>query len=319
MTIADIQEAASRITPLINQTPVLTYPSVDLSTGSTIFFKCENFQRSGSFKFRGACNAVFSLSRSEAANGVVTHSSGNHAAALALAAKERGIPAYIVMPNNASAVKRAAVESYGGQITSCGDSQREREEKAAELVDRTDGTLIHPSGNPRVVAGQGTASLELLAEVPDLDMVFTPVGGGGLLSGTAITVAETSPQTLVIGVEPENANDAFLSFKTGQLVLPNNPNTIADGLRTSLNDLTFPIILRHVTDIVTVSEEAIMKALRFAWDTMKIVIEPSSAVPLAAILENLVDVHEKRVGVVLSGGNVDLHRLQYIAYSEIRS
>lgn len=319
MTIADVQQAALLIGSQINPTPVFTYPSLDDSVGARVFFKCENFQRSGSFKFRGASNATLSLSEEEAQRGVVTHSSGNHAAGLALAAKERGIATYIVMPNNASAVKRAAVEDYGGHIILCEDSQQEREAKAAEVVARTGGTLIHPSGDPRVVAGQGTASLELLTEVPNLDLILAPVGGGGLLSGTAITTAGMAPKTKVMGIEPENANDAYLSFKTGTMVYPENPNTIADGLCTSLNDLTFPIILNHVTDIITVNEAAIIDALKYAWNMMKLVIEPSAAVPLAAVLGEQIDIKNKRIGIILSGGNVDLHRLHYIASSEALS
>jgi len=276
-----------------------------------LFFKCENFQKVGAFKIRGATNAVFILSNKEAMKGVATHSSGNHAAALALAARLRGIKAYVVMPNNAPQIKRAAVAGYGAEIILCQPTLKAREEGLAEVVDKTGATFIHPYNDYRVIAGQGTAALELCEEIPNLDIMMTPVGGGGLLSGTAITVSAISPKTQIIAAEPEKADDAYRSFHAGRIIPSVNPDTIADGLLTSLGSLTFPIIKHYVNDIVTVTEEAIVHAMRTIWERMKIIVEPSAAVPLGAILSKCISVSGKRIGIILSGGNVDLANLPW--------
>jgi len=310
-TLATIREAAERIRPYAHRTPVLTCESLDRAVGAKVFFKCENFQKVGAFKFRGACNAVFSLSEAEAARGVVAHSSGNHAQALALAARLRGIPAYLVMPANAPAVKKAGVTGYGGRITWCEPTLEARESTQGEVVARTGATVIHPYDDARIIAGQGTAALELLQELPDLDVILAPVGGGGLLSGTAIAATELSPKIRVIAGEPEGADDAFRSLAAGTLVPSLHPTTLADGLLTSLGTLTFPIIQERVEQIVTVSEPGIITALRYAWERMKIVIEPSAAVPLAVLWERKIDLTGLRVGVILSGGNIDLDALPW--------
>jgi len=309
--LAEIRAAAARISPFAHRTPVLTCRTLDAMAGATLFFKCENLQKAGAFKFRGACNAVMSLSDAEAAPGVATHSSGNHAGALALAARLRGIPATIVMPRTSRAVKKAAVEGYGARIVECEPTQAARESALAELVARTGATFIHPYNDPRVVAGAATAALELIEEVGDLDLVLAPVGGGGLISGTALTVAAIAPATRVIGAEPAGADDACRSLREGRIVPSVNPHTIADGLLTSLGTLTFAIIRAHVAEIITVSEAAIVAAMRHVWERMKILIEPSSAVPVAALLDGGVHLAGERVGVILSGGNVDLDRLPW--------
>jgi len=278
-----------------------------------LFFKCENFQKVGAFKFRGACNAVFSLSEDDASLGVATHSSGNHAAALALAAQVRGIEAFIVMPKNAPRVKKAAVAGYGGKIIFCEPTLEARETTLAKVIEDTGATFVHPYNDRRVIAGQGTAALELLEEVPTLDVIMAPVGGGGLLSGTALTVSELSPATRVIGAEPEGADDAYRSLQEGRIVASVDPKTVADGLLTSLGDLTFPIIKTHVHQIVTVSEEAIISGMRHVWERMKIVIEPSAAVPVGALVEKKIDLDGQRIGVILSGGNVDLDKLPWLS------
>ena len=310
-TLNDIQVAADRIEGYVVRTPVMTSGSIDHITGAEIFFKCENLQRVGAFKYRGATNAVLSLTDEEAENGVATHSSGNHAQALALAARNRGIPAYIVMPTNSPRVKVNAVKGYGGRITFCQPTLASRETTLDEVVKETGAYFIHPYNDPRIISGQGTAALELLDEIDPLDIVMAPVGGGGLLSGTSIAVKGVSPETKVIAAEPLNADDACRSFRTGTLIPSKDPDTIADGLRTSLSDLTFRIIMENVDDIVTVSEEGIVKAMRITWERMKLLVEPSAAVPLGAILENKLDVSGKRIGIILSGGNVDLDRLPW--------
>ena len=310
-TLPDIRQAAERIRPYAHHTPVLTCASLDHQVGAQVFMKCENLQKVGAFKFRGACNAVFSLTDEEAARGVATHSSGNHAQALALVARLRGIPAYIVMPENAPAVKKAAVAGYGGQITFCKPTLQARETTTAQVVEKTGATVVHPYNDYRVIAGQGTAALELLEEIPDLDVVIAPVGGGGLLSGTAIATKELAPHIRVIAAEPEMADDAYRSLQAGHIIPSKNPQTIADGLLTSLGDLTFPIIQQHVEQIVTVSEVAILESMKFIWERAKIVIEPSAAVPVALLWERKVDLSSLRVGVILSGGNVDLERLPW--------
>lgn len=310
-SLSDIQKAAERIAPFAHRTPVLTSSSINRMTGGKLFFKCENFQKVGAFKFRGATNAVFSLGKSEAKKGVATHSSGNHAAALTLAAGLRGIPAYIVMPRSAPAVKKEAVAGYGAKIFFCESTLDARESTLAEVVKETGAVFIHPYNDYRVIAGQGTAALELLEEVPDLEMVVAPVGGGGLLSGTALTVSQLSPKTAVIGAEPEGADDAFRSLESGKIIPSLNPQTIADGLLTSLGSRTFPIIQKHVERIVTVSDDDITHAMRLVWERMKIIIEPSAAVALAAVLSSKMDVEGKPVGIIFSGGNVDLERLPW--------
>jgi threonine dehydratase len=312
ITLAEIREAAERIGPYAHRTPILTCASLDEATGAQIYFKCENFQKVGAFKFRGACNAVLSLPADEAARGVATHSSGNHGAALSLAARLRGIAAYVVMPRTAPEVKRAAVEGYGGQITTCEPTLESRETTLAQVVERTGAVFIHPYNDARIIAGQGTAALELLEDVSGLEMVLAPVGGGGLLSGTAISVSESKPDTRIIGTEPAAADDAYRSLKEGRIVPSIDPVTVADGLRTSLGPLTFAIIRERVEQIVTVSEAAIINAMRMIWERMKIIIEPSAAVPVAAVLERNLDVRGKRVGIILSGGNVDLERLPWV-------
>ena len=311
ITIEEIRQAAERIRPYAHRTPVLTCASLDRHFGAQVFLKCENLQKVGAFKFRGACNAVLSLPESDVRSGVVTHSSGNHAQALALAARLRGIPAYIVMPHTAPAVKKAAVAGYGGKITFCEPTLEARESTQAQVIAETGATPIHPYNNYQVIAGQGTAALELLEEVPDLEAILAPVGGGGLLSGTAIAATELSPRIRVIGAEPEAADDAFRSLAAGKIVPSVNPQTVADGLRTSLGDRTFPIIAKRVEQIVTVSEAGIMSAMRFIWERAKIIIEPSAAVPVGVLWERKLDLTGLRVGVILSGGNVDLDRLPW--------
>lgn len=311
-TLHDIEQAAKRIKPYAHHTPVLTCTSLNRMVEATLFFKCENFQKAGAFKFRGACNAVFSLSEDEAKCGVATHSSGNHAAALALAARLRGVEAKIVMPKTAAAIKKTAVAGYGGTIIYCEPTQEARESTLAQVVQETGATFIHPYNDRRVISGQGTAALELLREVPELDVVMVPVGGGGLLSGTAISTAALFRNTRVIAAEPAGADDAYRSFQSGSIIPSVNPQTIADGLLTSLGELTFAVIQRHVEQIVTVSEETIVRAMRHVWERMKIIIEPSAAVPFGALLEKRLDLTGKRVGIVLSGGNVDLDRLPWL-------
>ena len=310
-TIEDVLEARDRIRGHVKMTPVLTSSSIDEMTGARLFFKCENFQRVGAFKFRGACNAVFSLSEEEAKNGVATHSSGNHAQALALAARERGIKAYIVMPSTAPKVKVEGVRGYGGEIIFCEPTLEARERGLAEVIERTAAHFIHPYDDPRVIAGQATAGLELVERIEDLDIVMTPVGGGGLLSGTSISVRSMSPTTAVFAAEPAGADDAYRSFKGGILVPSMEPKTIADGLLTSLSDLTFRIISSNVDEILRVEEDNIILAMRHIWERMKVIVEPSAAVPLGAVLQHGDIFKGKRVGIILSGGNVDLTALPW--------
>jgi threonine dehydratase len=310
-TLQDIRKAAKRISPYIHRTPVLTNESLNRKVGVQVYLKCENFQKVGAFKFRGACNAVFSLLDNEATRGVSTHSSGNQAQALALAAQLRGIPAYIVMPDNAPAVKKAAVAGYGGQITFCEPTLEAREATLAKVVDATGSAVIHPYNDERVIAGQGTAALELLEDVPDLDVIIAPVGGGGLLSGTAIAATEIRKGIRVIAGEPEMADDAYRSIIAGEIIPSVKPKTIADGLLTSLGTLTFPIIQERVERIVTVSETGIIESMKFVWERAKIVIEPSAAVAIAVLWERKIDLSGLKVGVILSGGNVDLEKLPW--------
>ena len=312
-TLEDIQEAADRILPHIHRTPVLTCTAINKMVGGEIHFKCENFQKAGAFKSRGATNAVFSLDEEKVSHGVATHSSGNHAAALALAAKSRGVKAYVVMPENAPQVKKDAVAGYGAEIFFCAPTLRAREETLAKVVDETGAAAIHPYNDLVIIAGQATAALELLEDIPDLDVTMTPIGGGGLTSGTALSVRFISPHTKVIAAEPQGADDAYRSFRSRKLIPSENPKTIADGLLTSLGDKTFPIVKNFVDDIVTVSEQGIIKAMRCIWERMKIVIEPSAAVPLGALLTGRLNVSGKRVGIILSGGNLDLGRLPWLS------
>lgn len=311
VTLQHILEAAERLQPHIHRTPVLTNESLNRKVGAQVFLKCENLQKVGAFKFRGACNAVFSLTEEEARRGVATHSSGNHAQALALAARLRDIPAYIVMPANAPAVKKAAVAGYGGQITFCEPTLEAREATLATLVEETVANVVHPYNDERVIAGQGTAALELLQDVPDLDVILAPVGGGGLLSGTSIAATEIKKGIRVIAGEPEMADDAYRSLQAGSILPSVQPRTVADGLLTSLGTLTFPIIQQRVEQIVTVSEQGIMESMRFIWERAKVIIEPSAAVAVGVLWEGKIDLTGLRVGVILSGGNVDLEKLPW--------
>jgi len=311
VTLNDIREAAKRIKPYAHRTPVLSNESLNERVGAQVFLKCENLQKVGAFKFRGACNAVFSLSDEEAARGVATHSSGNHAQALALAARLRGIPAYIVMPKTAPAVKKAAVAGYGGQITFCEETLESREAALVKVVQATGAAVVYPYNDERVIAGQGTATVELLEDVPDLDVVIAPVGGGGLLSGTSIAATELKKGIRVIAGEPEMADDAYRSLKAGERLPSVKPQTIADGLLTSLGTITFPIVQERVEQIVTVSEQGIIDSMKFIWERAKIIIEPSSAVAVGVLWEKKSDLTGLKVGVILSGGNVDLEKLPW--------
>src|SRR6266480_3402750 len=306
-----IRAGHERIRPYIHRTPVLTNSWPNDACKASLFFKCENFQKVGAFKARGATNAVFALDEETAQRGVATHSSGNHGAAVARAAKLRGIPAHVVMPSNSAKVKIRAVESYGAQVVFCEPTEESREIKCAEVVNETGATLIHSFENEHVVAGQGTAAMELLEDITDLDVIMCPVGGGGLLSGISIAAKSMQPQIKVIAVEPENADDAAQSFRAGRRLVTEKQFTIADGLRTNIGEPNFAIVQSHVDDIVTVSEEAIISAMRTIWETMKIIIEPSAAVPYAAIADRMIDVERKRVGIILTGGNVDLDALPW--------
>jgi threonine dehydratase len=307
-----IRAAHERIRAYITRTPVLTSSRLDEASGASFFFKCENFQKIGAFKARGATNAVFSLDDAIAGRGVATHSSGNHGAAVARAANLRGIPAHIVMPSNSAKVKVRAIESYGAQIVFCEPTEEAREVACAEVINKTGATLIHSFENEDVMAGQGTAAVELLEDVSDLDLVMCPIGGGGLLSGTAVAAKSMRPNVKVIAVEPANVDDAAQSFRAGRRIVTEKKFTIADGLRTNVGAPNFAIIQRYVDDIVTVSEEAIVSAMRTIWETMKIIVEPSAAVPYTAIVESKIDVGGKRVGIILTGGNVDLDALPWM-------
>jgi threonine dehydratase len=307
-----ILNAAKRIAPFINRTPVLTSHTINRLFNAEVFLKCENFQKVGAFKARGATNAVLSMDKNKLPDGVATHSSGNHAQALAWAASLVNTRAYIVMPENSSKIKVAAVKDYGGIITFCQPNLASRESTLATILEQTGATEIHPYNNEQIIAGQATAALELIGDIDNLDMIIAPVGGGGLLSGTSLAVHYFLPGGNTIAAEPEQANDAYLSFTQQTFIPSQNPATIADGLLTSLGSITFPIILRHVQQIVTVSEESIVKSMRFLWERMKIIVEPSSAVPFAAIMEGKIDIAGKKAGIIISGGNVDLNNLPWI-------
>lgn len=308
ITITDIETAARRIAPYAKQTPVMTSATLDDHAGRALFFKCENFQKVGAFKFRGACNAVLQIPADKRPAGVVTHSSGNHAQGLAAAAKMCAAPAHIVMPSNAPAVKKAAVAGYGATIYECEPTLPAREETAARVQAETGATFVPPYDHPHIIAGQGTAALELIAECPDLDAIITPVGGGGLLSGTCIVAANSNVR--VFAAEPAGADDAARSLAAGERIMQTAPNTIADGLLTSLGEITWPIIRDHAEQIITVTDDEIRAALRLVWERMKIIIEPSAAVTVAAVLKeefrNVAGL--KKVGIILSGGNLDLTR-----------
>ena len=311
LNLDTIRAAHQRIRPYVHRTPVLTNSWLNDACGTSLFFKCENFQKVGAFKARGATNAVFALADETARRGVATHSSGNHGAAVARAAKLRGIPAHIVMPSNSAKVKIRAVEGYSAQVVFCEPTEESREIKCAEVINKTGAMLIHSFENEHVIAGQGTAAMELLEDIPNLDVIMCPVGGGGLLSGTAIAAKSMRPQIKVIAVEPENADDAAQSFRAGRRLVTEKKFTIADGLRTNVGQPNFVIIQQYVDDVVTVSEEAIISALRTIWETMKIVIEPSAAVPYAAIREGKIDISGASIGIILTGGNVDLDALPW--------
>ena len=313
LSLSDVLDAAQRIAPYVHRTPVFTSATLDRMIGAEVFFKAENLQKVGAFKARGACNAVFALSQDQAARGVVTHSSGNHAQAVAYAARHRGVPATVVMPKDAPAVKVAAVRGYGATIVWAGVDPLDRERKLEEVLAKRGAVFIHPSNDPYVIAGQGTAALELLDEVADLDVVMVPVGGGGLLAGTALAVKGLLPDARVYGAEPVMVDDAARSLHDGRIHLPTGAYTVADGLRTFLGDVNFPIIQAGVHDIVTVTEQGIIRAMRLVWERMKLIIEPSAAVPVAALFEHREVFQGKRVGVILSGGNVNLDELPWLA------
>ncbi|MFT5304045.1 MAG: threonine dehydratase [Mariniblastus sp.] len=317
VVFGDVQDAAQRIASHAHRTPVVTCRTIDDLVGACVFFKCENFQKSGAFKFRGAVNAISNLSAEELSRGVVTHSSGNHAGALALAAKVFGTRAYIVMPSNSSAVKQAAVRTYGGLITECEPTLESRLNVAERLQEETGAVMIPPFNHPHVIAGQATAALELLDQVNDLEMIVAPVGGGGLMSGTCVAVRSLQPEVTVWGAEPTGADDAFASKQAGQLIPQLSPDTVADGLRTSLGDLTWPYIRDEVDEIVTVTDQETITAMKMFWERTKMIIEPSSAVPLAALIkrfgESVSDSIRRpsKIGIILSGGNVDLANLPW--------
>ena len=308
----DSLDAYARITPYIHRTPILTSHFLNELVGGEMFFKCENFQKAGAFKVRGACNAVFGLSDAEAARGVCTHSSGNHALSLSYAAGRRGIPCHVVMPHSAPQAKKDAVRGYGGIITECEPSTTSREAVFAEVQAKTGGNFVHPYNDLRVIAGQATCSRELIEDVPNLDAVVAPIGGGGMISGTCLTLSNIAPDIKIYAAEPDQADDAARSFRAGHIIADDAPQTIADGLKVPLKDLTWHFVKSHVTDILTASEDEIVDAMKLTWARMKIVIEPSCAVPLAVILKNKHLFAGKRTGVIITGGNVDLDRLPWM-------
>lgn len=310
-TFQDVIQAHERIAPYIHKTPVLTSSFLNKLTGAELFFKCENFQKAGVFKARGACNAVFGLDEEQAKKGVATHSSGNHGLSLSYAAGRRGIKATVVMPRTAPEAKKDAVRGYGGTIVECEPSTSSREAVFAEVVANTGADFIHPYNDHRVIAGQGTCSRELIDQVGELDAVVAPIGGGGMVSGTCLTLSNIAPQTKIYAAEPLNADDAYRSFKAGYIIADDAPDTIADGLKVPLKELTWHFVSNHVTDIFTATEDEIIDAMKLIWKRMKIVMEPSSAVPLATILKNKDIFAGKRVGVIITGGNVDLDKLPW--------
>ncbi|NYS24473.1 pyridoxal-phosphate dependent enzyme [Rhodobacteraceae bacterium 2376] len=308
----DVVDAHERIKPHIHRTPVLTSEYMNQLSGAELFFKCENFQKAGAFKVRGACNAVFGLSDEDARRGVATHSSGNHALSLSYAAGRRGIPCHVVMPRTAPQAKKDAVRGYGGIITECEPSTTSREEVFARVEAETGAEFVHPYNDPRVIAGQGTCSREFMEQVQGLDAVIAPIGGGGMISGTCLTLSNIAPHVEIYAAEPEQADDAYRSFKAGHIIADDAPNTVADGLKVPLKDLTWHFVSNHVTDILTASEQEIIDAMKLTWARMKIVMEPSCAVPLAVILKNPEVFRGKRVGVIVTGGNVDLDKLPWM-------
>ena len=310
-TFDDMLAAHDRIAPYIHRTPVLTSSFLNELTGAQLFFKCENFQKAGAFKVRGASNAVFGLSDAEAQAGVCTHSSGNHALSLSYAAGRRGIPCNVVMPRTAPQAKKDAVRGYGGVITECEPSTTSREAVFAEVQARTGGDFVHPYNDPRVIAGQGTCSRELMEQTDGLDMVVAPIGGGGMISGTCLTLSHLAPEVQIIAAEPKQADDAARSFRAGHIIADDAPDTIADGLKVPLKDLTWHFVSNHVSDVLTASEDQIVDAMKLTWKRMKIVMEASSAVPLATILANKDRFAGKRVGIIITGGNVDLDALPW--------
>ncbi len=315
---SDIQNAYERIKNIINKTPVMTSRTLNEMLNASVFFKCENFQRMGAFKFRGASNAISQLHKEQKAKGVITHSSGNHAQAVALAAKLFGIRAVIVMPKNSPLVKINATRGYGAEVVLCDNNLKSREETTNELIRKHDYILIHPYDNDNVICGAGTATLELLNERKDIDFVFAPVGGGGLLSGTCLAAKGFNPKIDVFGCEPKLADDAYRSLKSGKIEINEHTNTIADGLRTNLSDRTFKIIQENVKEIITVSEEDILIAMRFLWERMKLVVEPSGAVSLAGLFAKKGEIKNKKVGVIISGGNIDLEEFFSLVKSKIQ-
>jgi threonine dehydratase len=311
-TYADVAAAHDRIRPYIHCTPILTSETFNAMVGAELFFKCENFQKAGAFKARGASNAVFSLTDAQAARGVATHSSGNHGLSLAYAAGRRGIPCQVVMPRTAPEPKKAAVRGYGGTVVECEPSTSSREAVFAEVVAKTGAEFVHPYNDPRVIAGQGTCSKEMFEELGALDAIIAPIGGGGMISGTCLAMSHLSPATKIYAAEPTMADDAYQSFKTGAIVAYDAPVTIADGLKVPLKERTWHFVQKHVTDVLLADEDEIIAAMRLTWERMKIVMEPSCAVPLAAILRNKHLFAGKRVGVVITGGNVDLDKLPWL-------
>ncbi|MFA3783451.1 threonine/serine dehydratase [Melioribacteraceae bacterium 4301-Me] len=307
----EIERAHERIKKFIHRTPVFTSSSFNEIFGGYLFFKCENLQRVGAFKMRGASNVILSLSENELLKGVATHSSGNHAAAVSLAAKLRNTKAYIVMPHTAPQIKQNAVRGYGAEVILCEPTLQSREETLKKVVEQTGAYFIHPYNDARIVAGQASAAKEVFEEINDLDFIIAPVGGGGLLSGTALSTYFFSPSTKVIGAEPKGADDAFRSIRDNKIYPSINPKTIADGLLTQLGELTFSIIKKYVSEIITVEEDSIVKSMRMIWERMKIIVEPSAAVTLAVLLENKEKFENKKIGLILSGGNVDLDKLPW--------
>ncbi len=310
-TLDDMLAAHERIKPHIHRTPVLTSRFLNDLTGAELYFKCENFQKAGAFKVRGACNAVFGLPDELLENGVATHSSGNHALSLSYAAGRRGIPCNVVMPRTAPQAKKDAVRGYGGIITECEPSTSSREQVFAKVAAETGAEFVHPYNDHRVIAGQGTCSRELIEQVDGLNAVIAPIGGGGMISGTCLTLSNLSPDTKIYAAEPDMADDAARSFRAGHIIADDAPETVADGLKVPLKELTWHFVSTHVTDILTASEQDIIDAMKLIWKRMKIVMEPSSAVPLATILKNKKIFAGQRVGVIITGGNVDLDKLPW--------
>jgi len=311
-TYADVEAAAARIAPHIHRTPVLTSSYFNGLTGADLHWKCENFQKAGAFKARGASNAVFGLTDAQAARGVATHSSGNHGLCLSYAAGRRGIPCTVVMPRTAPQAKKDAVRGYGGRVVECEPSTTSREAVFAQVVADTGAEFVHPYNDPRVIAGQATCSREMLEQVPGLDAVIAPIGGGGMISGTCLTLSVLAPGIRIYAGEPEMADDAARSFRAGHIIADDAPETVADGLKVPLKDLTWHFVQRHVTDILTVSEDEIVAAMKLVWQRMKIIIEPSCAVPVAAVLNNPQIFKGLKVGIIITGGNVDLDKLPWM-------